>query len=191
MYFIARNNKIYNYIAHTSLQRCYLATLFFVVIFLGTVFYCVYSPLLSHVALLQSEKTMLQKKVDELAQFGKSNKEFISFIETGKKTIADHAVALGAREEHCHKRMLFVMETIAQNGLVLSAYGACKEKDKDWYTKDSAHFDVVGPMQKLMTLLETVQKSRQMITISHVTLTRVADNSFQMSFDIGLVVVKK
>jgi hypothetical protein len=191
MYFIARNNKIYNYIAHTSLQCCYLATLFFVTVFVCVVFYCVYSPLLSHITLLQSEQVMLQKKVDELAQFGKSNKEFTSFIETGKKTIADHAVASDMREEHCHKRMLFVMENITQAGLVLSAYGSCKEKDKYWYTKDSAHFDVVGSLQKLMTFLETVQKSRQMISISHVTLTRVNDNSFQMSFDVGLVVVKK
>src|SRR5260221_6249706 len=181
MYFIARNNRIYNYIAHASLQRCYLATLFFVGIFLCIIFYCVYSPLISHVTLLQSEQIMLQNKVDELVQFGKGNKELSSFIETGKKTIDDHAVVSGMREEHCHKRMLFMMETIAQAGLVLSAYGSCKEKDKDWYTKDSAHFDVVGTMQKLMTLLETIQKSRQMITISHATLIRVADNSFQMS----------
>ncbi len=191
MYFIARNNKIYNYIAHTSLKRCYLATLFFATIFLGTIFYCVYSPLLSHITLLQAEQIMLQKKVDELAQMGKGNKELTFFVETGKKTIADYAVASGTREEHCHKRMLFVMENITQAGLILSAYGACKEKDKDWYNKDSAHFDVLGSLQKLMTFLETVQKSRQMITISHVVLTRVADNFFQMSFDVGLVVVKK
>ena len=35
MYFIACNNKIYNYIAHTSLKRCYyMATYFFVGMFL-------------------------------------------------------------------------------------------------------------------------------------------------------------
>ena len=191
MYFIARNNRVYNYIAHTSLQRCYMATFFCVGMFACVIFYCVYSPLLSHVTLLQSEQAMLQKKVDELAQMEKNNKELVTFVETGKKGIADHAIASGNREEHCHKRMLFVMETITKTGLVLSAYGACKEIDKDWYSKDSAHFDVVGSWQKLMTLLETIKNSRQMITISHVTLTRVADNSFQMSFDVGLLIIKK
>jgi hypothetical protein len=191
MYFIARNNKIYNYIVHTSLKRCYLATLFFVGMFACVIFYCVYSPLLFHITLLQSEQAILQKKVDELAQMEKNNKELLTFVETGKKNIADHAVASDTREEHCHKRMLFVMEAITKSGLVLSAYGSCKENDKDWYVKDSAHFDVAGSLQKLMTLLETIKNSRQMITISHVVLTRVADNSFQMSFDVGLVVVKK
>lgn len=191
MYFIARNNKIYNYIAHTSLQRCYMATLFFVGILLSIIFYCVYSPLVAHITLLQSEQIILQKKVDELAQITKGSRELSNFVETGKKSIADHAVASDKHEEHCHKRMLFIMEAITQNGLTLKAYGSSKEKDKGWYCKDVAHFDVVGSLQKLMALLETIKNSRHMITISHVTLTRVTDNSFHMSFDAGLVTVKK
>jgi hypothetical protein len=191
MYFIPRNNAIYNYIAHTSLKRCYLATLFFVGIFLCTVFYCAYCPLLSHITLLKSEQIMLQKKVEELAQTAKGNKELSTFVDTGKKTIADYAVTSDKREEHCHKRMLFVMDAIAQAGLVLSAYGSCKEKDKGWYSKDVAHFDVVGSMPKLMTLLETIKDSRLMITVSQVAMTRLGDNSFQMSFDAGVVMVKK
>jgi hypothetical protein len=191
MYFIARNNKIYNYIAHTSLKRCYLATLFLLSICCIVGVYCVYFPLLAHIALLQTEQVMLQKKVDDLAQTTKGDKGMLSFVETGKKSIADYAVASDKREEHCHKRMLFVMEAITKSGLVLNTYGSCKEQDKDWYTKDSAHFDVVGSLQKLLALLETVKNSRQMITISQVTLSRVADNSFQMSFDVGLVTVKK
>ncbi len=191
MYFIARNNKIYNYIAHTSLKRCYVATLFFMGVFTSLIFYCVYSPLLAHITLLQSEQMMLQKKADELAHIAKWSKELSTFVAVGKQNIVHHAVASDKREEQCHKRMLFVMEAIAQNGLTLKTYGLCKEKDKEWYNKDSAHFDVVGSMQKLMTMLETIKNSRHMITISHVTLTRVADNSFHMSFDAGLVTVKK
>ena len=191
MYFIARNNKVYNYIAHTSLKRCYLATFFFLGIFLLILLYGVYYPLLSHTALLQSERTLLQKKVEDLAQIEKSSKELSTFVETGKKNIVDHAKVSDTREEYCHKRMLFIMETIAQTGLVLNAYGSCKEKDKGWYIKDLAHFDVVGTVQKLMTLLELIKNSRHMITISQVTFIRVDDNSFQMSFDAGLATVKK
>jgi len=133
----------------------------------------------------------LQKKVDELAHMEKSNKELHAFIESGKRTVADHAVISDKREEHCHKRMMFIMETVAQEGLILSSYGSCKEREKNWYTKDSAHFDVVGSMQKLLSLLDKIKNARQMITISQVTFTRVADNSFQMSFDVGLVMIKK
>jgi len=191
MYFIARNNKMYNYIAHTSLKRCYLATLFLLSAFFAVGIYCVYFPLLAHITALQSEQTMLQKKVDDLAQAGKSNKELKVSVEAGKKNIVDYAVAPDQREEHCHKRMLFMMEAITKAGLVLNSYGACKETDKDWYSKNCAHFDVTGSLQKLMTLLETIKNSRQMISVSQVSLTRVADNLFQMSFDVGVVTIKK
>ncbi|HLW72734.1 MAG TPA: hypothetical protein VKR54_01665 [Candidatus Babeliales bacterium] len=191
MYFIARNNAIYNYIAHTNLRRCYSSTLLAVGAFFVIGMYGVYYPLIAHITLLQSERMMLQKKIDESEQLDKSGKELLAAVESGKKNIADYAIASDKHEEHCHKRMLFVLDTIAQSGLTLSAYGACKEKDKVWYTKDSAHFDIVGPMQKLMTFLETMKNSRTMIAISQVTITRNVDDTFQMSFDIGLITVKK
>ena len=65
MYFIARNNAIYNYIAHTSLKRCYLAMLFSFSAFVVVGIYGVYYPLLGHIALLQSECMTLQKKSDD------------------------------------------------------------------------------------------------------------------------------
>ena len=42
-----------------------------------------------------------------------------------------------------------------------------------------------------MTFLETMKNSRTMIAISQVTITRNVDDTFQMSFDIGLITVKK
>lgn len=191
MYFIARNNAVYNYIAHTSLKRCYLATLFAVGAFFVVGIYFVYYPLLGHIVLLKSELLGLQNKSDEIAQLDKSGQELGAFVESGKKNIADAAVSPDKREEHCHKRMLFVLDTVAQLGLTLNAYGSCKEKDKEWYTKDSAHFDVVGPMQKVMSFLEAIKNSRFMITLSHVTITRAADDNFQMGCDVGLITVKK
>lgn len=191
MYFIARNNAIYNYIAHTSLRRCYSSTLLAVSAFFIVGMYGVYYPLVAHIALLKSECTMLQKKIDEIQELDKSGKELLEGVESGKKNIADYATASDKRIEHCHKRMLFVLDTIAQSGLTLNAYGSCKEKDKVWYTKDSAHFDIVGPMQRLMTFLETMKNARTMISISQVTITRGADDTFQMSFDVGLVTVRK
>jgi len=191
MYFIPRNNKFYNYIAHTSLKRCYLATLIGVCAFFMVMLYGIYYPLCSHIMILKTERAALQKKADEVAQLDKSNKELIPFIESGKKSIADRAITVDKKEEHCHKQMLFIMESIAQEGLTLTAYGSCKEKDKTWYIKNTAHFDVTGSLQKLLSLLEKIKEARQMITISHVTVTRLSDNNFQMGFDVGLVLVKK
>ncbi len=191
MYFIPRNNALYNYIAHTSLKRCYAVTLIAVCAFFIVGIYGIYYPLCAHITLLKSERVLLQKKVDDIAQMEKGNKELSTFIETDKKNIADRAIALDKKEEDCHKRMLFIMDTIAQEGLTLSSYGSCKERDKNWYIKDSAYFDVVGPMQKLLSFLDKIKNARHMITISHVIITRLADNSFQMGFDVGLVTVKK
>ena len=67
MYFIARNNVIYNYIAHTSSRRRWASTLLIVgaIFFVGI--YCVYYFLLAHTMLLKSECMILQKKVDDIA----------------------------------------------------------------------------------------------------------------------------
>jgi len=191
MYFIARNNVIYSYIAHTSLRRCYMVTLMAVCAFFVIGIYGIYYPLLAHIAILRSESMMLQKQSDEIAQFDKSGQEIVLLVESGKKNIADRAVDSHKREEHCHKRMLFVLDTITQLGLTLNAYDSCNMQDKEWYTKDSAHFDITGSMQKLMTFLETIKKSHSMITVSQVTITRSADDVFKMSCDVGLVTVKK
>ncbi len=190
MYFIARNNAVYNYIAHTSLKRCYAVTLFSLGAFVVVGIYGIYYPLHAHSMLLESERMALQKKSDDFAQMNKSGQELLALVESGKKNITDRATIADKREEHCHKQMLFVLDTIAKSGLMLTAYGSCKEKDKEWYAKDSAHFDITGSMQKLMTFLETIKNSRSMITISQLNLTHVAEDTFQMGFDVGLVTIK-
>ena len=191
MYFIPRNNTVYNYIAHTSAQRRYLATLFIVIIFCGVCFYGVYAPLSAHIVLFKNEILRLQKQQQEMQQLDKNSKDFLSLIETRKKNIAEHAIENDKREEHCYKRMMFVLDTIAKSGLTLSAYGSCKEKDKTWYTKDAAHFEVTGSLEKIMAFLKTIQESKQMISISKVDLARVRDDLFKLSCDVGIVIVKK
>jgi hypothetical protein len=191
MYFIARNNAIYSYIAHTSLRRCYLATLFTVGAFFVIGTYFVYYPLLAHITLLKSEHVALQKKYDEIAQLDKSGQELAIVIEAGKKKIVESAIMPDKRAEECHKRMLFVLDAVAKSGLTLNAYGSCKEKNKEWYIKSSSHFDVAGSMQKIMAFLETIKNSRSMITVSHVAITRLADDAFQMGCDVGVITVNK
>lgn len=191
MYFISRNNKIYSYIAHTSLKRCYMATLMAVCAFFIIGVYGVYYPLCAHIMLLQSERVMLQNKFDAIGQLGKNNEELSLSIESGKKSIDESAIALGKHAEHCHERMLFVLDTVTKLGLTLKTYGSCNTKDKEWYIKNSAHFDIVGPLQKIMTFFETVKNSRSMITISHATITRVDNDIFQLSCDAGVVMIKK
>lgn len=191
MYFIARNNKLYNYIAHTSRVRRCMVTLGVVCAFFVGGMYLVYCPLTDHIVRYSAERATLQNKYDELMQMNKSGQELSALIESSKTTISIHGISADKSQEECHKKMLFVLDTIAQLGLKLEAYGSCAAKDKKWYTKDSAHFDIVGSLEKIMTLLETIKNSRHMITVEQAIITRVDDATFKISCDFGLITVKK
>jgi len=191
MYFIPRNNAFYNYIAHTSSRRRYIATLFIVGFFVVISFYGIYAPLSSHILLYQAECLRLQKQYEEMNQLGKTSQELIRLTESNKKNILEHAIENAARDEHCNKHMNYVLNAIAQSGLTLAMYGSCKEKDKGWYAKDSAHFEVIGELEKIIFFLKKIQDSGRMITFSDVVITQTKDNFFQLAGDVGIAIIKK
>src|SRR3990172_8431868 len=159
MYFIPRNNSVYNYIAHTSSQRRYIATFFIVASLAGICFYGIYTPLSAHIILYKAESARLQKQYAEIGQADKSGQELLLLVETGKKNIAEHAMSADKREEQCHKSMQFILDTITKSGLTLTTYGSCKDKDKAWYTKDSAHCAMTGSLEKIISFLKTIKES--------------------------------
>jgi hypothetical protein len=189
MYFISRNNTIYNYIAHTDSKRRYIATLFVFTAALAAGFYGVYMPLKGHIVLSNAEKIGLQKQYEEVNGFENKSKELSLMIDTYKKNISAHAIAPDQKEEYCSKRMQYVFDTIKQSDLTLNSYGPCKEKDKKWYVKDSAPCQMTGAMEAVLLFLKTVKDSGYLITLSHLAITRVKDNVFQLSCDIGIIVV--
>jgi hypothetical protein len=191
MYFIPRNNKIYNYIAHTSLPRLYGATFLCIVLWCSAVFYCLYNPLLSHIVLLKAEINALHKKCDDICQLDKSNSELSPMVESYKKNIIEHAIIADARQEHCYKRMLFILDTITKENLKLLGYGSCTEKDKSWYAKDAAHFEATGALPKIISFLAALKNARTMISIDQIALSRTVDDTFQVGFDVELITVKK
>ncbi len=190
MYFIPRNNAIYNYIAHTDIKRRYFATLFILIAAIGVCFYGLYTPLEGHIVLYKAEKMRLQKQYEEIGAMDKNNKNVSELIDAHKKSLRGYEIAQSQRIEHCNARMQFVFDTIAQLGLTLNAYGSCKEKDKKWYIKDLAHCQVTGTLEKLISFLKAIKDAQQMIALSHVSITRVKDNSFQLSCDVGVISVK-
>lgn len=191
MYFISRNNAIYNYIAHTDTKRRYIATLFVLIVFVVIGFYGLYRPLGAHISMYKMERARLQKQYEETADLEKSNKDLLTIIHTNKKNIDEYAIADDARHEVCSQRMQFVFDTVAQAGLTLTMYGSCKEKDKKWYVKDSAHCQMTGPLEKIISFLKTIKDSGQTITLSHLMISKIKDNMFQLSCDVGIVTVKK
>jgi len=191
MYFIPRNNVVYNYIAHTSAERRYIATLFTVGAFLVVCFYGIYIPLKGHIAVCKIELARLRKQQEDVEVIDKNSKELLTLVHTSKKNIADRAIEPEKKEEHCHERTAFMLDAITKLGLTLNTYGLCKEKDKGWYTKDSAHCEVTGTIEKIMSLLKTIKESQHMITLSQVAITRLNNDNFQLSCDIGLITIKK
>lgn len=191
MYFISRNNKFYNYIAHTTIKRCYFATLFALIIMGIISFYGIYKPLIAHIVLCKTELTHLQKQYEQGNQLERSNGELSLLIDTRKKNIAVHAIADDAKQEWCTKNMQFIFEVITQSHLTLNAYGPCKEKDKKWYVKDFAPYQVTGSLENIREFLKRIKESHQMITLSHLAITRIQDNIFRLNCDIGIISVKK
>jgi Tfp pilus assembly protein PilO len=190
MYFIPRNNIVYNYIAHTDAKRRYIATLFVFIAMIAAGFYGVYMPLKGHIVLSNAEKIGLQKQYEEVGGLENKSKELSLMIDTYKKNISVHAVAAAQKEEYCSGRMQYVFDTIKQSRLTLNSYGPCKEKDKKWYIKDSAPCQMTGAMEAILLFLKTIKESGYLITLSHLTVTRVKDNVFQLSCDVGIISVK-
>lgn len=191
MYFIPRNNAFYNYIAHTDTKRRYIATLFLLVIFVVIGFYVLYKPLGGHISMYKMERARLQKQYEESVDLEKSNKDLLTIIHSNKKNIDEYAVADDVRHEVCSQRMQFVFDTVAQAGLTLTGYGSCKEKDKKWYVKDSAQCQMTGPLEKIISFLKAIKDSGQIIALSHLMISKIKDNMFQLSCDVGIVTVKK
>lgn len=191
MYFISRNNAFYNYIAHTNTKRRYLATLLVLVVIGLIGFYGIYMPLTSHIMIYKTQLAHLQKQQHESDELRVNNKELLERIDTNKKNISGHIVADDVKENYCSERMQFVFDTIVKAGLALNSYGSCKAKDKAWYLKDSAHLQAVGSMEQILSFLKTIKYSNQLITLSHLAITRVKENVLQLSCDVAIVVVKK
>lgn len=190
MYFISRNNTIYNYIAHTNAKRRYIATLFVLATLVIGGFYGMYMPLKAHIVLQKMERARLQKQYEDGEQTQKSNKELLSLVHMSKKNINDLVVADDKREELCNTRMQFVFDTATKLGLTLNAYGSCTTKDKKWYIKNSAHCQITGSLEKILSFLKTIKDSDQLIKLSHLAVTHVKENIFQLSCDVGIISVK-
>lgn len=190
MYFISRNNALYSYIAHTSPMRRYAATLFFIgtIVLIG--FYAIYAPFRAHIVMNISERARLQKQSEEIDRVRDNNRELLIAVDTSKKNIKDLAVLDDNKEQECTKRMQFLFDTVAQLGLQLNSYASCGVKDKKWYTKDRAHLKMSGSFEKLVSFFKAIKDSENMITLSHVVITRVKDNLFQLSCDVGIITVK-
>lgn len=191
MYFIPRNNAIYNYLAHTNTKRRYCATLFaFVTCMIGG-YYGIYKPLISYILISKTELTRLQRQYRENIDIEKGNAHLSILIHTHKKYVADHVITEDKEEKACNKHRQYIFDLLEKLNIKLSSYGPCKETDNKWYTKESAPYSLTGSIENLLSFLKTIKESNQMIIVSHLNVTQLENNLFQLKGDIGFITVKK
>lgn len=188
MYFIARNNKLYNYIAHTKpIKRYIFSVLLLAGLIFGYLFVSMYI-IDSYVMVMTQEYGVLQQKYKEMQQIEQKNNGLVAAITHLKNDTAQFIVQEKS-DEYFKKQLLFVLDNAQKMGLKINSYGVQKEKDGTWYKKEIAHLDVSGSLKEIMNFLESLHKARQMITIAQWTIVAIDDKIFQMHADIGLVMV--
>jgi len=191
MFFLPRNNTLYNYIAHTKRNRRYGATIFFLIFFVMCSFYGIYKPLIAHISFYQTQSIQLKEQCKELEQLETSMQEYVSFIEKNKKEIDAIRASQENNQSHCYSKISQIVNVIADHGIILQSYSSCKEKVKDWYSNYSSQFAVVGSLPKLLACLESLEKNSSFFSISHIVFKRKEKDLFQMNFQIHFFVIKK
>lgn len=185
MYFISRNNKCYQYIAHTKQIHRYLFIVIIVCIFVvGS--YFLQQIIDMHDMLYAQELKSLRIMYAENKRIGQSNDQLSLTLDNAKK---DNKVVDAQKDLHefFKDQLLFVLESARQSGVAVQSYGIHKEKNAQWYTKEMAHADFSGSLEQILTFLDTIKNSKKMISISRWSLSHANDNSYALNCDIGFL----
>ena len=186
MYFIARTNKLYHFLAHVSVRRRYLYTSLLIIFISAVWFFLLYYPLMVYEQFYEQERIALQKKHEKEHALHAQIKSNISVNDDLKKNIQTFRVE---EEDYFKAQTLWFMEIVQQQGLNLTSYVMKKEVDKKWYKKEQAHVVTIGTFNQILSFFEMIKNSQKMIIISHLLLD-VAENSlFQVNFDINYYLI--
>ncbi len=187
MYFISRNNSIYDFIAHTRVKNRYVCTGFFVVTILFGAYF-LHCLVTTYKDIYLQEVALLQKMYRESQHLEKKNKDLIVMIDSTKNGMMSQ-VQHEKSHDFIKKQVQFVLEALHNAELKLNSYGVQKEKNKNWYKKERAHFDVSGNLKQILDFFEKIQNSQKMITINQWSMTRIDENMLRLECDMEFVVV--
>lgn len=188
MYFISRNNKFYQYVAHKKRVYRYLFTGIAVCV-LVVASYFLQHIIDMHDMLYAQELKSLRVMYAESKKMGISNDQLSIALDKAKK----NSKAVGPQKdshEFFKDQLLFILESARQSGLIIESYGVHKEKSSQWYTKEMAHADFSGSLEQILTFLDTIKKSKKMISISRWSLACARDVSYMLNCDIGFIRIK-
>lgn len=188
MYFISRNNKFYQYVAYSKRVYRYLFIVVFVSVFIvGS--YFLQHIIDMHEMLYAQELKSLRVMYAESKKMGISNDQLSIALDNAKK----NSKAVDSQKdshEFFKDQLLFVLESARQSGFTIESYGVHKEKNVQWYTKETAHADFSGSLEHILTFLDTIKNSKKMISISRWSLVHTRDVLYAFNCDIGFVRIK-
>jgi Tfp pilus assembly protein PilO len=188
MYFIARNNKVYSYIASKKRLHRYVFTVVIFAVFVFMAVCCIYYPLQSYNALLKQERDQLQKKYAEIRCIQEHNKNCEQSIEKAEKTVEQYATR-GNNQSTIQEDLSFIIDSVQKVGLHLQSYSVVKVIDKEWYTKEIVHIDVTGTFEQCVSFIEYSKKSKQLISLSQLSID-CNGAVCKMNCDVACVAIK-
>jgi hypothetical protein len=185
MYFISRNNALYQYIAHTKQIHRYLFTGVTVCLFVvGS--YFLQQLIDAQDNVYAQELRSLRNSHTESKKIGQSNDQLLLTLDNAKKD--NKAVDVQKNSHEFFKdQLLFVLESARQSGLTIQSYSVHKEKNAQWYIKEMAHADFLGSLEQIMMFLDSIKNSKKMISISRWSLSYTSETLYALNCDIGFV----
>jgi hypothetical protein len=191
MYFIPRNNTIYNYLAHTNKNRRYTATIFICIFLLVICFYGIYQPLTRSMIFYKNEYSQLKTQLQAFNELENSIQNYNALTKASTKRIIAHQKTSEQCHMQCRNHILKMVTLIAQHNLTLHTYSSCKETQKDWYNTYSAHFSIEATMSQLLTFIEILTDEFSMSRLSRFVLKQKDKDAFQADFEIAFLTIKK
>lgn len=187
MYFITRNNKIYNYIAHTKPRYRYYFTAFMVCICI-IAFYGTQQIIHTYSALYSQELLSLEQKYKNIHVIEKQNRKITAALEQAKQkrtTFKNNTSSYDFFKE----QLLFVLNTAQTSGLIINSYETSQEKDKTWFKKENAQCSFSGSLQHILHFLSSLKNAEKMISIPSWSLSYSHENTYTLQATMSFVFV--
>lgn len=190
MYFITHNNRFYSWMVHTKPFYRYCITLVGSMAGIGILFGS-YTMLETTIKHEQSIVTSLQQQQIHLLEAKQQQEQSANAMNQMQIALQLHLADAKLHQDNVHSSMLFIIEQAQKAGLLLHAYSAEKEADKEWHTKEVGRFDLQGTWEQWSSFLATLQSSKKLIQCSSLQLNHVEGSHFAGNCILSMIKPKQ
>jgi len=187
MYFLSRNNKLFDYIVHTQRQHRYWGT-FLALLVIVSSSYIVHYYCDVYIMMLEQEIQQLCDKNRQYKKIFAHNNELTHVIAHTKNDIQAYVLA-EKRDKLFQELFSFILEQARSVGVVVNSFTVQKMYDKNWYVKEKLHFVVTGTREKIVDFIKNSGRSGKMIAFSDWSLQQSENVQYTFSADISFLCV--